>query len=84
MRELPKLSVIAEILEYLLTSGNDESEAVTKTGMIENVVSLITEELRAQDLSDEQGEELERHAYSINDRIEQNDIRNMDVFSAVM
>ena len=84
MRELPKLSVIAEILEYLLTSGNDEGEAVTKTGMIENVVSLITEELRAQDLSDEQGEELERHAYSINDRIEQNDIRNMDVFSAVM
>ena len=84
MRALPKLSVVAEILEYLLASSNDEREAVTKTAMIENVASLITEELREQKLSDEKSDDLEKHAYNINDRIEQNDIRNMDIFSAIV
>ena len=58
MRALPRLSITAELLEYLLTTDNEE-ETQAVCG------------------------DLEKHAYSVNDRISDAQIRNLHILAAV-
>ena len=83
LRSLKKLSVTAEIFEYLITSGNEETVSDNKRGMIETVNSLIVEELLNQKLLDQEEGDLEKIAYKVNEKIEDNEIRNMDILVSV-
>ena len=83
LRRLPKLSLTAETLEYLLTTGNDRSLAESKYDMIESTASDIIDELQTQGLTKAICGDLEKHAYSVNDRIEDASVRNLHILYAV-
>lgn len=83
LRELENLSELAKPLEHILTSGNDAESAKTKKALIEQICAAVRAELRTQGLSDAQGEDLERHAYALNDTIENSELRNMHVLAAI-
>ncbi len=83
MRELPRLSDLAGPLERLMTTGSDGEAAEKKTAAVERISEQVTAQLRAQDLTAAAGSELERHAYSVNDRIRDVSLRNMHILTAV-
>ena len=83
MRRLPKLSLLAETMEYLLTTDNGEELAESKLDMIEDAASDVIDELQSQGLTKVICGDLEKHAYSVNDAIADGDIRNLHVLAAV-
>ncbi len=83
LSELPKFSELAYSLEYLISSENTEENARLKADMIEDIASLIINELNEQELTGAICGDLEKHAYSVNDHISNNDIRNRNILCAV-
>lgn len=83
LRELSILSGIGADLEYLISSGNMPAEFTEKQRMIENICAKVISELKAQGLSSCEACEAEAHAYSVNDRISDGNIRNLHVLYAV-
>jgi len=83
MRELPRLSLLAELMEYLLTTDNDGDMAAEKTRVIEGVAADVIAELQRQGLTQADSGDLEKHAYSVNDSIADGDIRNLHILEAV-
>ncbi|MBR3149071.1 MAG: DUF4037 domain-containing protein [Eubacterium sp.] len=83
LRALPKLSLEAEIMEYLLTTGNEPETAEEKYYAIEGIAADVIDELAEQELTDAICGDLEKHAYSVNDKIENAEIRNLHVLAAV-
>lgn len=83
LRELTVLSCLYDELEYLISSGNTQSEAEKKQEIIESVSACIADELRAQALTRLVTNELERQAYAVNDKIKDANIRNLNVLYAV-
>ena len=83
LRSLPKLSLSAELFEYLLTTDNEAAMAEEKYDVIEGIASDIIEELTEQGLTKAVCGDLEKHAYSVNDSIEESSLRNMHVLAAV-
>ena len=97
MRALPRLSLTAELLEYLLTTDNEADTAEEKYNVMEGIASDIIEELREQGLTGTEsgreargrgltgavGADLEKYAYLVNDRIGDAQIRGMHVLAAV-
>ena len=51
--------------------------------MIEDVASEIIAELHKQEITDAICGDLEKHAYSVNDRIKDGDIRNLHILTAI-
>lgn len=82
LRSLPKLSFEAELLEYLLTSDNDQN-AEEKYTVIEGIAADVIDELIHQDLTKAVCGDLEKHAYSLNDSITDPELRNLHILSAV-
>ena len=83
MRALPRLSLLAELMEYLLTTDNDAHMAAEKEAVIEGVAADVIAELRRQGLTRADCDDLERHARSVNDGIADGDIRNLHILAAV-
>ncbi|MBR1757994.1 MAG: DUF4037 domain-containing protein [Lachnospiraceae bacterium] len=83
LRQLPKLSIQAELLEYLLTTDNEPETAEEKYNVIEGIASDIIDELQNQDLTKAICGDLEKHAYSVNDAIADADVRNLHVLAGV-
>ena len=83
MRALPRLSLTAELLEYLLTTDNEAETSEEKSRVIESVAEDVIAELRGQGLTQADCGDLEKHAYSVNDHIADGQIRNMHVLAAV-
>ncbi len=75
LRELPQASSLAQPLETLLTGGGIEE--------IERVSAAVAAMVRDQQLSDVPDDELERHAYAVNDRIRDASIRNLHILATV-
>ncbi len=83
LRELPKLSILAELLEFLLITDNSGEQSAEKSGVIESICADIIDELMDQELTDAICGDLEKHAYSVNDRIEDPELRNLHILSAI-
>ena len=83
MRRLPRLSLLAELLEYLISTGNDEALAREKADVIEGMAADVIAELQSQGLTQATCGDLEKHAYSVNDGIQDGEIRNLHVLAAV-
>lgn len=83
MRALPRLSITAELLEYLLTTDNEEETASEKYAVMEGIAADIIGELQEQGLTQAVCGDLEKHAYSVNDRISDAQIRNLHILAAV-
>ena len=85
-RSLRGLSLLPELgnsLAFLLTTDNSDSLSEQKEDLIEDISRRIAEELRSQSLTRVSDNELEKHAYSVNDRIKDAELRNMHVLAAV-
>ena len=83
MRMLPKLALLAELLEYLLTTDNEPPQAEEKADAMEGIAADIIDELAAQGLTDAVCGDLEKHAYSVNDHVADPTLRNRHVLAAV-
>lgn len=77
LRALPKLSLEAEMFEYLLTTNNDGEMAEEKYYAIEGICADIIDELAEQELTKAICGDLEKHAYSVNDFIADAQLRNL-------
>lgn len=82
LRQLERLSLDAEVMEYLITSDNDEN-AEEKYRAIEDIASDVIDELTDQGLTKAICGDLEKHAYSVNDGIDDAEIRNMHILAAI-
>lgn len=83
LRALPRLSLEAEIMEMLLTTGNSPEQAEEKYYAIEGIAADIIDELAGQGLTKAICGDLEKHAYSVNDGIEDGEIRNLHILAAI-
>jgi len=83
MRELDKLPFMAELLEYLLTTDNEQDTRDEKIDVMEGIAVDVIGELQAQGLTQAVCGDLEKHAYSVNDRIADAQVRNMHILAAV-
>ena len=83
MKALPVLSALAPVLEELLTTGNDAETAKRKMMLIESIAGEIISQLQQQGLTEAICFDLEKHAYSVNDRIADNDLRNRHILFGI-
>lgn len=83
MRSLLVLDQLADTLEYLISSENDDDTAQTKQLVIEDTSKMLIDEIKNQGITKATCTNLETHAYSINDMIGDAEIRNMSIFAAV-
>ena len=83
LSQLECLSQLYEPLEYLISSGNGAAEASAKAALIEQVCGAVIDAARAQGLTDCGTNEAEEHAYAVNDRIRDGEIRNLHVLYGV-
>lgn len=83
MRELPLLSLSAPLLEYLITTDNSEELAPEKYMVLEGIASDVIAVLMERDMTKAICGDLEKHAYSVNDHIQDAALRNMHVLAAV-
>lgn len=83
LRELDKLSELSFDLEHLISSGNSECEVAQKQIKIERISTEIIKMLLEQGISDFCENELEGHAYAVNSKISDAELRNMHILSAV-
>ena len=82
LRALPLLAELAQPLEFLLTTGNDAPLAEQKVGVIEDIAFRIISALQAQSLTDAVCGDLEKHAYSVNDRVADSNLRTAHILFA--
>ena len=83
MRRLPRLSLLAELMEYLITTSNDESLSADKQDVMEGMAADVIDEMQRQNLTQAVCGDLEKHAYSVQDGIRDGDIRNLHILAAV-
>ena len=79
LSSLPRASELYAPLEYLISSGNSESEVCEKTAFVEKISKKIISLIKDDGLSDYCGAELEGHAYAVNNRIPNEGIRNLHI-----
>ena len=83
LRKLPFLSQLSLDFEFLISSGNDDDLARQKSQTIENVCQKIAAELGAQGIVQLATTEMEQLAYAVNDKITDNEIRNLNILYGV-
>ena len=83
LRELPLLGDSARVLEYLLCTPNDEDTAQEKQELIEELASKVLTVLQEQQFTEAICGDLEKHAYSVNDRIGDGALRNAHILLAI-
>ena len=83
MRDLEKLGTLADVMEFLISTENTEKTVDSKYGIIEDVAGMIIEELQSLGITDAICGDLEKHAYSVNDKIKDNDLRLMNIMATV-
>ena len=75
LRELPELSALSAPLGEILRAPDAEA--------VETVCAAVLGAVRGQGLSGAPGEDLERHAYAVNDTISDPEIRNLHILAGV-
>ena len=83
LRNLPILSIEAELLEYLIITDNEPAQAESKYDVIEGICADVIDVLQDQGITQAICGDLEKHAYSVNDQIADGAIRNLHILAAV-
>ncbi|MBR5741200.1 MAG: DUF4037 domain-containing protein [Firmicutes bacterium] len=74
---------LANDLEGLLTSPNGGETAESKYFVIEDIAARFIDRLIDEGLTGANCGDLEKHAYSVNDRVDDAELRNMHILSGV-
>lgn len=83
MRALPLLAGEADTLEFLISTDNRAENAEEKYYAMEDLCARVITALREQALTEAFCGDLEKHAYSVNDRIADAALRNRHILAAV-
>ena len=86
MRGLKELDILSELalpLEFLITVGNEESYVNEKIDRIELIAGAVIEELISQGITEAICGDLTKHAYSVNDYVNDGNLRNLNILSGV-
>lgn len=83
LRDLEKMSDLYSPLEFLLTGDNKKENVCAKQEVIEHVASVVIDELSSQALTKAVCGDLVKHAYSVNDSVNDANIRNCNILFAV-
>ena len=83
LKNLDILGNTAADLEWLISIDNSAENQNNKIQIIDNLSNLIIKELKNQELTKAVCIDLEKHAYSVNDLILNEEIRNLNIFTAV-
>ena len=83
LRNLPNGNSFADSLEFLISTDNSPENAEIKLAVIENVCEDIIKLLKSKSITKATCNDLEKHAYSVNDFIENPSLRNGNIFSGV-
>ena len=86
LRGLKNLDILSELalpLEFLITESNDISYVNEKYDHIELIATAVIEELMSQGITSAICGDLEKHAYSVNDYVNDGNIRNLNILSGV-
>ena len=74
---------LADKLSILLTTGLTEETAEDRYVVIEDICSDFIDRLQSENLTDAVCGDLEKHAYSVNDRVRDGEIRNLHILAGV-
>ena len=84
LRELDGARELSDKLSFLLFGDNRDKEiAERKYDTVEQIASETISLLREKELTEAICEDLEKHAYSVNDSIRDSSVRNMNILIAV-
>ena len=84
LQQIENTAKLSEKLTLLLFGDNHDGViAAKKCEIIEEISSTVIDALREQNLTDSSSSELEAHAYCVNDKIGDPNIRNMHILEAV-
>ena len=83
MRSFKSLTELPPLLEFLLTNANGEDMAFAKTVAVEECAAHIIRVLHERELTDAVCGDLQKHAFSVNDRVSDPVVRNADILCAV-
>lgn len=84
LRQLLGTEELADKLSFLLFGDNrDAALAEEKYSVIEEIASIIITDLQERNLTEAICSDLEKHAYSLNDKISDGYIRNLHILAAV-
>jgi len=84
LRQLGDTAELADRLSNLLLSDHrDSAVAEEKYNTIEHIASVVIDELMRRDMTSAVCGDLEKHAYSVNDKISDSSVRNMHILTAV-
>lgn len=83
MRNLGLLSEEADKLERLLTTSNTKELVEEKRDIIDEISNNVIDALKMLELTKQTCDDLGRHADSVNNIIQDNNLRNMDILVAV-
>ncbi len=83
MRTLKKLNELESSLVSLSELGNSELEAAAKSESIDEICKLFISELKSEGLTDLDGDDLEKHAFSIQSKIKSPVLRNMHIMEGI-
>ncbi|MBQ7727508.1 MAG: DUF4037 domain-containing protein [Clostridia bacterium] len=76
-------SDLVPLFELLIETGNEPEQAEEKQAIIESIASDIIDSLHEADLTEAICQDLEKHAYSVHDRITDAELRNMHILAGV-
>ena len=83
MRALPRFAELSDTLEFLITTDNGRDMAESKEAIVEDIAGMIISALQEEELTDAICADLEKHAYSVNDRVEDPSLRNAGILYAL-
>ncbi len=83
LRELPEGETIADSLEFLISTDNSTENASIKNEIINNVAEEIIELLKEKGITKASCNDLEKHAYSVNDFIGDASLRNSHILLGI-
>ena len=84
LRQLDGEERTAQLLSALLLCGACDAPALAeKQAAIEAISASVITQLRARELTQSPGNDLEMHAYAVNDKIKDGDIRNLHILAAI-
>ena len=79
MRGLPRFSELADTLEFLITTDNGRDMAESKAEIVEDIAGMIIAALQEEEMTSAVCMDLEKHAYSLNDHVEDPSLRNAGI-----
>lgn len=83
LRDLPNGDFFADSLEFLISTDNSTENANIKNEIINSVAEEIICILKEKEITKATCNDLEKHAYSVNDFIKDANLRNIHILSGV-